>query len=32
VDWLVYGRVLSALQLAGVGLMVAALLGLRRER
>ena len=30
VDWLVYGRALDALQLAGIGLMAAALLSLRR--
>jgi drug/metabolite transporter (DMT)-like permease len=30
-DWLVYGRALSAVQLAGVGLMAVALLGVRQK-
>jgi drug/metabolite transporter (DMT)-like permease len=30
-DWLVYGRALSAVQLAGVGLMAVALLGVRQR-
>ena len=32
VDWLAYGRVLSALQLVGVGLMAVALLGVRQQK
>jgi len=32
VDWLAYGRALSAVQLVGVGLMAVALLGVRQQR
>jgi len=32
VDWAVYGRTLSAVQLAGVGLMAAALWTIRRPQ
>ena len=32
VDWLVYGRALSAVQLLGVGLMALALLGVRQQK
>ena len=32
VDWLVYGRALSAVQLVGVGLMAVALLGVRPQK
>jgi len=29
IDWLVYGRALSVMQVTGVGLMTAALVGIR---
>jgi len=32
VDWLVYGRALSAVQLVGVGLMAVALPGVRQQK